>query len=267
MHSAAPTRTVVRPGIGRGFGSLFRAIAYLMKRPHLWLFALVPALIACVLVALALSAAIGWLQPWVLQALPKSESWYGRFGTELLSWVATLLVGLMGLVAALALTPPLSAPALERLVTERETELGIVPRTSIGFWNEMGCGVRAQVFAAIFALPLLCLLWFLELLVPVLSVVTVPLKFLVTALGLAWNLFDYPLTLRGVRMRDRFQLIKQHLRPCLGFGLAFAMLFWIPCLGTFLLPVGVIAATEVVWEILRSDSKLIPALPRVPSQP
>jgi hypothetical protein len=35
----------------------------------------------------------------------------------------------------------------------------------------------------------------------------------------------------------------------IGFGTAFALLFWLPCCGIVMLPVGVAAATRLVWEI------------------
>jgi CysZ protein len=128
--------------------------------------------------------------------------------------------------------------------------------------SEIWCGVRAQVFVAIFALPILIGLWILELLFPPAAIVTVPLGFMVASLSLAWNLFDYPLTLRGVRMRDRFSLVMRHKAASLGFGAAFAVLFWVPCFGILLLPVGAAAATRVLWRILETDPDILPGLPR-----
>jgi uncharacterized protein involved in cysteine biosynthesis len=92
----------------------------------------------------------------------------------------------------------------------------------------------------------------LELFVPPLAVVITPLKLLLGALGVAWGLFDYPLTLRGIGARQRFAFMKRHFTVVLGFGSAFSLLFWLPCVGLLMLPVGVAAATRLYWEIERA---------------
>jgi CysZ protein len=107
-----------------------------------------------------------------------------------------------------------------------------------------------------FALPVGVLLFAVEFLFPAAAVVTTPLKFLVTAMMVAWNLVDYPLTLRGMRVRERLALVRVEWLSFLGFGLGFAAAFWIPCCGIVLLPVGVIAATQLAttWLGLSSDT-------------
>jgi uncharacterized protein involved in cysteine biosynthesis len=251
-----------RPGFSAGFGGVFSGFGFLVRTPKAWPFALVPALILVALAALlswggvtlARSAIEGWVG--------SPESWYGRAGASVLSWLGAILAAIMGLLIAMAITPPLSAPALEHLVSLQEKELGVPARTSIGILNEIWCGIRAQAFAAMFAVPILGLLWVIELLFAPAAFVTVPLKFLVSALCLAWNLFDYPLTLWGVRMRERFGLIMKYKRATFGFGLAFALLFWLPCCGILMLPVGAAAATRLIWRLLEHDAELLPDLPR-----
>jgi CysZ protein len=97
-----------------------------------------------------------------------------------------------------------------------------------------------------FAVPAGLLLLVVDFVVPAAAIVTTPLKILVTALMVAWNLIDYPLTLRGMRVRERLALVRLEWRSFLGFGFGFAAAFWIPCCGVILLPVGVVAATRLV---------------------
>jgi CysZ protein len=106
----------------------------------------------------------------------------------------------------------------------------------------------------------LLLLWIADLLFPPAIVVTLPLKLLVAAFSLSWNLLDYPLTLRGVRMRDRLRLFRAHKRTTLSFGVGFAVLFWLPCFQVVMLPVGVVAATRLVWQLLDYSPELARAL-------
>jgi uncharacterized protein involved in cysteine biosynthesis len=185
-----------------------------------------------------------------------------QVGVDILAWLATLVSIALGALIALALTPPLSGPALEKIVAFRERDLAIPQRPPQSFWLEMWCGLKAQAFAAMLAIPCLTILWVVEVLLPAAAVVTVPLKLLVASLSMAWNLFDYPLTLRGVRMCDRFLLMSRYTRASLGFGAAFAALFFIPCFGILMLPAGVAASTDLVWRLLRSDPSLLPNLPR-----
>jgi CysZ protein len=246
-----------RLGFWVGLTSVFRGVYFIFVRPKTWPWASVPVFILITLSALFVWTSVSVVQPWIA-----SRFGVAGWGAELVSWLVAVLAAIVGLVIALALTPPLSGPALERIVGIQERELGVPPRPELGILREMWCGLRAQVFAAIFALPILLFLWVIELVFPPAAVVTIPLNFMVVSLSIAWNLFDYPLTLRDVRMRERFSLVMAHKTTCLGFGAAFSIAFWVPCLGILLLPVGVAAATRLVWTILDVDRDVIPALPR-----
>jgi len=256
------------PGFTAGVRALFRGTSYLFATPQTWPYAAVPALLLTLLLGAAGWFTTRWAFPAIQAALPSGESTAGQ-----LLWVGTsgllaLGVFLLGASLAFALTPPLSGPALERIVGLRERAAGVPERPPLGLFSEIWCGFRAQVFVLIGVVPVLVVLWLVELLLPPAVVVTVPLKLMVTSLGLAWNLLDYPLTLRGVRMRERYLLFTRFKGACLGFGAAFAILFWVPCgCQIVLLPIGAAAATDLVWQLLVSDPELLPDLPRPPTNP
>jgi CysZ protein len=228
-----------------GVAALLHSFGFLLRRPGLWPVALVPALVLLTLSLAFASAAVAWVAPAVRHAWGQPTGSWARIGAETTAWAAALAVGALGVVVALALTPPLSSPALERIVGERERELGVPARAPLGFLAEMLCGLKAQAFAASVAIPLLVLLWALDIAFPPLVVVTLPAKYVVGALALAWNLLDYPLTLRGLRMRDRLALMRRHAAACLGFGFGFVVLFSVPCFSVLMLPIGVAAAAEM----------------------
>jgi CysZ protein len=192
--------------------------------------------------------------------LPEATAWYAAAARAAVRWGASLLGAYLGLWAALLLAPPLSAPALEHLVRAQEMALGLPPRPSRGVWFELWCGVEAQVGALLVALPAWLLLWILGALLPALAPVLLPLQVFPLALGLAWSLLDYPLTLRGVRLRARSRLLLAHPGPILGFGAAFALVTVIPGAALLLLPVGVIGATRLV-------ARLLPEAAPAPRQP
>jgi len=261
MLPTAERPSAPRPSFTTGVGTLFRGFEFLIRTPTSWPYAAVPAALLSALLALLTWSTIELVFPSIASRMPESSSRWGQTAWLGASGLLTLGVFVVGVFVALALTPPLAGPALEKIIGLRERALGVAPRPALGFWSEIWCGFRAQIFALIWVVPILGVLWVAELLVPVAAVVTVPLKLVVTSLAVAWNLLDYPLTLRGVRMRERFLLFKRHKAASLGFGAAFALVFWIPCgCQIVLLPVGAAAATDLVWQLIASDPGLLPEL-------
>jgi len=168
-----------------------------------------------------------------------------NFGASALSWFSVAVGGVVGWFVAALLTPLLSAPALERIVGLVEADLGAPPRRALGALGELACGLRAAALGIALFLPPVIALTLLELALPPVAVITTPIKLALGALGVSWNLLDYPLTLRGIGARARIAFVKAHAASALGFGAAFTLSFWLPCCGILLLPVGVAAATEL----------------------
>jgi CysZ protein len=224
--------------------------------------AAVPTFVFSLLLALLTWGSFAYIKPALSGFMPEPTSFYSKLGAEVVGYLGAILASVLGALLALAITPPLCAPALERIVLAQERQLGIPERQPLSFFAEMLCGLRAQLFAALFVLPILAGLWLIDLIVPAASIVTIPVKFLVASFGLAWNLFDYPLTLRGVRMRERFRLVMRHKQFTFGFGVAFALLFLLPCCTIVMLPIGVAAATRSLWLLLLADRELLPNLER-----
>jgi CysZ protein len=195
--------------------------------------------------------AIGSFGPWLSSALlPDASSWYAETAWLLLRWLASALAVYVGLWFALLLVPVLSAPALERLVRAREAALGARARPAQGFWFEVRCGLEAQLGGLLLAVPLWVLYWVVAALLPGAALLLFPLQALPLGLGMAWNLLDYPLTLRGVRVRARWALLRRAPVSILGFGLCLTALALIPGAALLLLPAGVVAAAELVAGLL-----------------
>jgi uncharacterized protein involved in cysteine biosynthesis len=150
----------------------------------------------------------------------------------------------------------LSGPALERVVSAAEREIGAPPRAKLSFLTEAWCSARSLFVGLLLVFPLLIACLALDLLVPVLAPLSTALKLFATALGLSWSLLDYPLTLRNLRMRARLLLFRRRIGAVLGFGAALAPLFWLPCCQLISLPAGVAAATFLYQRLLDADGSV-----------
>jgi hypothetical protein len=181
------------------------------------------------------------------------DTWYGHVGEVALSTLLWLTSWIVAVWLSLVITPPLCAPALERLVRAEEEHLGAPPRPKLSIWVEWGCGAQAQAVSLLGCVSAWGLLTAIDLTLPALAVVTLPLKVLAVSAALAWSLLDYPLTLRGVRAGTRVRLFATQPLAVVSFGLPFACLFWFPFVSVLLLPVGAMAATRVVWQLARQD--------------
>jgi uncharacterized protein involved in cysteine biosynthesis len=238
-------------GFWRGFAAPFGAARRLLGQPQAWPWSLVPAFVFLVLEVGFVAVSWRFVRPWVSEQLAHVD-WLPNALVLGASWIAAALSVALGWLLAMFLAPALSAPALERIVALTEVELRAPARAPLGFVAEFWCGARALLSSLAITLPLVLALSLCELLLPPFAVVSVPLKLLLGALGVAWGLFDYPLTLRGIGARQRFRFMSRHFPVVLGFGCAFSLLFWLPCFGVLMLPVGVAAATQLYWKIERA---------------
>jgi CysZ protein len=249
-------------GAFTGLRALVGGARFILRTPQIWIHALIPSVVLVVLVAVAAWFSFSWFGPLVGSLISAPTTWYEKLGADLLRYLGAILATTLGALVALAVTPPLCGPALERIVVAQERAWGVPERPDLSLFQEFLCGIRAQACAAAFALPLLTLLWVIDFVIPVAAIVTTLLKFVVAAFALAWNMFDYALTLRGVPMRDRVRLVMRHKAVSFGFGASFVVLFLVPCCAVILLPVGVAAGARTLWTILAHDPEALPRLPR-----
>jgi CysZ protein len=248
----APDRLGARraPGFMRGFSALPDALRFLAAERRCWLAASVPSLIVLGLAAPAFWFAFTEVGPrlsaWIF---PHAGAWYLEGAHWLVRWLGSLVAAFFGFWLAVVVAPTLSAPALEYLVRAREAELGVFERPRARLGVQLRCGIEAQVGALLLAVPLWCGYWLLAIAFPGVLLL-LPLQALPGALALAWNLLDYPLSLRGVRLRERWRLLRQHPGAMLGFAACLALVASIPAGVFLLLPAGVVGATRLSWELL-----------------
>jgi CysZ protein len=224
-------------GFLRGIAAFFAGVGWVASTPRLWARALVPVATALVLVV-ALSA----LGIYGALALAHRELG-GGIGAGLASAVLAVGAVIVAVLVGVSLAQPLSGWALDGIVRAQERDLGLPPAAAP---SETLLGSLGSALLALAAgVPLLVLLTLVGWIFPPLALVTVPFKVLVAALWLAWDLLDYPLTLRGMGVRARVRWCASNFGAVLGFGLAAALLFAVPGFGLLALPCGVAGAARL----------------------
>lgn len=240
-----------RLGFWEGVSAVGRAFGWIFATPRVWILALWPLLTWLFLSVLAVYGAFEWVLGWVQGWFNAATSGAERALGATVPWLLTLLATIIGLFLAWLLTPLFSGPVLEKIVRERERALGVQPRAEVGFAAGLLLGIKAQLTLGLVVTPLLVVLWLVGWLLPPLMFATYPMSAIVSVLAIAFVLFDYPLTLRGMSVRDRWRLIRDNPAPVLGFGAVFAVLFWVPFASILLLPAGAAAAAELCGKMSR----------------
>ena len=241
----APHREHSATQLFDGAFAILRGLRFIWRTPAAWPLAALPVCVCTLLCGLSIGGAIQFVPRLMAAAWPGLEATLGSIGTWLLHFLGVVIAAALGLALALFATPPLCAPALERLVLLRERELGIASRPAAGLWREFRSALAAQLWAAAIGGPILLLLWLVTLLFPPLAPITFALEFLVVALTWACSLLDYPLSLRGVSVRERARLMRRGAARVFGFGLSLGLVFAVPLLPLLLLPAAVAAAAEI----------------------
>jgi CysZ protein len=229
-----------------GLGAVASGIRFIVTTPSVWGYALVPIGLVAVL-----SCGLGLLGSWGarragVSLFGETPETHGLVG----GWVVTVLLGLVAWLAsvlvALLLAQPLSGFALEAIALAQERALTGHATAPPSFLNALAASVKVVLATLAVGGSVLAVLFVLSFLFPPAAVVTVPLKFLVGSWLLAWGFLDYPLALRGLGVRARWDWVRGHLGAVSAFGLAWAVLLLVPGIFLLVLPMGVAGATRLV---------------------
>lgn len=237
-----------RAGFFDGAKAPFQGLWFLLANPHTWPFAAVPVSLGITIFAFFSYLSVRFLPDAVGRAAPAGDAWYAQIGSGVLVVMATVVAIVAAFFLGMVLAQPLSGPALERLVRLRERALGLPERPRTSFSTDAWRSLRSALLGTL-ALPLLLALTLVEILVPGSSVVVLPLKILVAGVFVAWDILDYPLSVRGFGLRQRIAFVRTHKPILLGFGLALAVVLLVPCMQLLLLPAAVVGATALVHRI------------------
>jgi CysZ protein len=252
MVARAP---IQKPGFGAGLGAFFSGLGFVIGSPSVWALAAVPMLAALVLSGALAFASVELVPGWIARLIGDAA---GEIATTAAQVVGTAVAVIGSLLIGFGLAQPLSGPALERIVRRHEARLGAPAWPPTSFGADIARSLQSVAVTFLFGAPILALLFLCDLFIPGAAFVCVPLKFLVTTLLLAWDLCDYPLSIRGVPVGRRIALVGRNVVPMLGFAFGLALLSFLPCLLLLLLPAGVAGAARLTFEIERYETQALP---------
>lgn len=255
-----------RPGFVTGLSCLFSGLWWTLTTPSVWPLAMVPIVLGLVLTSILGVVSIGFMPGWIAALVGPTSSALGSVGSAILQVLATVLAVAASALIGFALAQPLSGPALEGIVRRKEAELGAPKRPDSSIVAEIWRSLQSLAVGYMFGIPAITILLLLSLVVPYASIVLFPLKLVVAAFTIAWDLCDYPLSVRGLRMSHRVGTVMRHRGAVLGFSVALALAALVPCLLFLLLPGGVAGSARLMWLIEayeRREGRDMDGIPRL----
>ena len=234
-------------GFFAGVRALFGGVGFVVSTPSAWGWAMIPALVATLLfggaTVLAIWGGSALSERVVTDAAAHGWSMLGMWVLRILFWALGIV---LAFVIALSLAQPLSGFALDAVARKQELALGGRVWPDQPFLTSAVRSLRVSLTGLLVGLPILAVLALVTVIIPPAAVVTVPLKFVVAGLLTAYDLLDYPLSLRGEDVGARLRFIAANFPAVLGFGVAAAAVMLIPGGALFLLPFGVAGAARLV---------------------
>lgn len=229
-------------GFFAGVRALFGGLGFVVTTPGTWPWAMVPVVVAALLFGGSTALAIWGGGELAARLVDPAHDVY-RWALKIVLWIAGIVIGFL---VSLSLAQPVSGFALEAIARKQERALGGPTWPDQPVVRGVLRSLRVSLTALAISLPLLALLAAITLLFPPASVVTVPLKLIVTGLAAAYDLLDYPFSVRGVDVAARIAFMRANFWAVLGFGVSAAALLLIPGMALFLLPFGVAGAARLV---------------------
>ncbi len=251
-------RLVSRParrGLGafiEGFLVPWEGAIYLMARPGLLPFAILPAAVHFVLsLGLIYGLYRGWVAVWVWSSTWLGDAWYsvalekaGAIGLCILLLAGGVGTALLLGVILCSLFYPILARRTERAIGVAEGEL-----RDVSIFRE----VRDTLlnFAELVVVNLFILA--LNLVPAVGSLVAGAVSYYFNCFIFGLEYLDYPLALRGRERREKRVFAKAHRMNTLGLGTAVFLFQLLPLIGSFLLATAVVGSVFLHRRLQRAS--------------
>jgi CysZ protein len=243
---------VVKPvaGFVRGFGYPLRAVRFLVKKPGLWKYLVIPFAVNLLIFTLSVYFGLDMFSGLLEAYAPSTEHWYGII-LYYLAWIVALVLTVVVVFFSFTLVGNLIASPFNELLSERCEELrrGALPEQRFrlgGFWREARFALLVEIKKlSVFVLCMLLLLA-LNLIPGVGSVFYAVLAPVFTLFFLVVEYLAFVLMRKQLRFAEQRRYICRHPVLMAGFGCGVFCVLAIPFLQFFCIPLAVVGAT-LLW--------------------
>jgi CysZ protein len=233
-----------------GAAYLFRALAFVRSHARLWGWVVAPATLTA-----AVAGTLGWeAWHWAHALVDRYTVGHGAFVAavvDVLLFILAVGVFYVGfLVVSVVACAPFAGILSER--TEKLATGRVVAPTGA---RALGAMLRSTVhvmWSLFIYLAIAAPLFLAHFFVPPLAPFTIVANLLLTAVFLAYDAWDLPLSRRDLAFRAKWATLKRHQAESLGLGLAAAALLAVPGFNLIVPPLAAVAGTLMFVELERA---------------
>lgn len=233
----------------RGFVTPFRALDFIFKHPKLLRLSIAPFLVAVILFILIVAGLLAGVWAFVHSALLAVVSDYSGLLFILAAVLVLFSLGMFASTFMAMIMSLASSPFNDVLAEKTEEASGMkdIPSWSAGrfirvFWIDLRKTIITLFSAIVFSLGML-----------------IPVANIVFYVGLAllntFTFITYPQSRREKGLMESLQWIRENFFLSLGFGITITLLFTIPIVDFFALPIAVVGGTLLYCDSVKDTDR------------
>jgi CysZ protein len=230
-----------------GIGLLGKGLAMYTRSPGLLLLGMLPALIAFVVLLAGFGAVLYFIGPESHAVTWFADGWpvAARDAIRVLAGIAIIVAFVfLSIICYTALALAIGDPFYEKISVRVEQHYGGTDGTvDLPWWKELVRSVAEAIRLIAFSAGIGVLVFILGLIPAVGTVAAAVIGGIVGGWALAVELTGIPFARRGLRLRQRRQVLRQHRWLSLGFGVAVFACFLVPLGAVLVMPAAIAGAT------------------------
>jgi CysZ protein len=221
-----------------------RGALYLVRRPRLWLYVVLPAVVA----TLILIATVGSLLTLLSGPIAAVSAFLpGTWADNVLTLLAGIALTIASFSILISIAALIAGPFNEMLsetIEERETGVAGPPFRVLGFVRDLVVGILHAARRVSIYLVVMLVLLAVGIVVPVIgTIIAAVVGALATARFASWDAYDAVWSRRRLRYRDKVAYLREHRWRTWGLGGIVAVVLIVPGLNVVGLAIGATAAT------------------------
>ena len=230
--------------LARGVGDAFRGAGYLAGRPRLWIWVILPTVLAAILLALT----VGWVLSLLSAPIAATSAWMpGEWADNVARVVVTIILTIASLSVLVSLSAVIAGPFNEMLsetIEEIETGVAGPPFRVLRLLVDIVVGMFHALRRVIRYLLTMLVLLLVSVVIPVVGTLVAAIGgAYVTAQFAAYDAHDAVFARRRFRYRAKMAYLRERRWRCLGLGAAVGLVLIVPVGNIIGLAIGAAGAT------------------------